>query len=241
MNDETYHLAKSIIDIKTKEVVYTPKEVSFQDILEKTSYFYKSFFNGKRNNEINFLDNKIAYLREKSLNEFNARAYITDERSIIKLPTSNNIKTASALVHEKAHTYQSIKDINECIPSFFELLFSFKEDKSNNGLLKSNINYKIKEAKKVAEYYVYCKRTNKRDLTSSKRYLNDFYDFIRLFNTYFKNKELVTKTLEDILFENGKLDSLKKVIYQDGDLKNNCYNISLWNVFLLPKYPCFIN
>lgn len=242
MEDKIYNLAKDIISIKTKKDEFVPKLITFEEEKRMTCEFYKKFFNNKKNNEIDLLDSKISYRKNKNLKDFNGRVFYGTLNNIIELPLENNIKTATGMVHEKAHTYQDFVYKNEIIPSFFELLFSYYYDKEYNGLFKSNVNYKINEAKKVAENYVYYFKNKKYDLKYHQNFLLEFYLSFYLFNIYLKKDEtLITKTLESILFENEKLDSLKNIIYQDSDFKNNCYSISLWNVFLLPKYPCFIN
>ncbi len=226
MIDNIDELAQTILNIKNKNIIYTPKKMSFDQIKKITENYYKNFFNNAQNKKIDLLDSKNSYRKNKALKDFNGRVYYGTINNIIELPFENNNKTAAGLMHEKAHTYQSYKDKNEIIPTFFELLFSLNEDKFDHGLLESNINYKIKEAKKSADNYLYY-RKRKIDLSNFEDYLCDFYYSFKLINLYLRKKDYVTKIIESILFKDEELGYLKKVIYEDDDFKNISLNISL--------------
>lgn len=215
-------LANYLIDVKIHDEKYLPRYVDFDDQKKMTNEFYQRFFDNKRNTQINVLDQKNLYRKNKNLKDFNGRVYYGTEGNIIELPLSNTIKTACAIMHEKAHTYQAFEEKNELIPSFFELLFSFYNDKENRGLFKNNVNYKIKEAKKAALSYVYYSNKKKKyDLSYQESYLSDFYLAFCLLDLYLNgDKKTITNTLDDILFKDEKLDTLKTLVYKTNKFKN---------------------
>lgn len=113
-----------------------------------TCEFYKKFFNNKKNNEIDLLDSKISYRKNKNLKDFNGRVFYGTLNNIIELPFKDNIKTATGMVHEKAHAYQDFIYKNEFIPSFLNYYFLIITIKNIMAFLKVMLIIKLMKLKR---------------------------------------------------------------------------------------------
>lgn len=213
-------IADEILTLNEIENIYLPSSLSLTDANEITKEFYKDFFNQRRNNEIEKLDSNIIFRRNTLFEDYNGRCKNGTKNSLIILPSKNDIKLAISMTHEKAHAYQNNEQINEIIPSFFEMLHAVRLNKEYTGILQDNLNYKIKEAKKAAKNYtMLCSNYSDDKLNNLTNYMFQFLLSLTLVDSYLKyeNKDEITILLDNILFEDGDYKKISETIYIDED------------------------
>lgn len=166
--------------------------------------------------------------RNTIMKEYNGRCKNGTNESLLILPNKNDVKLIISMTHEKAHTYQDNDQINEIIPSFFEILNAILLDKENPGLLHDDLDYKIKEAKKAASCYInFSSKFNDDKLKNFTDYMLQFLQAISLLDLYLDDKNEITNLLDDILFNKiNYKDSLDRLFtYQDFDIETKIKNL----------------
>lgn len=166
--------------------------------IKKSNDFYKSIFNDRLKN----IDDKIDYVADKNLTSYEGFCKPTGfspkgiSKVTIILPKEESVKKIVTISHEKAHAYHMLSNTktSELIPSFLDILNSLMLDKEFPGIKIDNINYKIREAKKVASLYL--KHKQKYNIKKQEDYMKDFAMAIFLVKKYLsKDKSEITEMI----------------------------------------------
>lgn len=191
-------LALEILLINEIKHQFKPPVITDDMAKQKSNSFYKSIFNDRLKN----IDDKIDYATDKNLTSYEGFCKPTSfnpkgiSKVTIILPKEESIKKIVTISHEKAHAYHMLSNTktSELIPSFLDILNSLMLDKEFPGIKIDNINYKIREAKKVASLYL--KRKQKYNIKKQEDFMKDFSVAIFLVKKYLsENKNEITEMI----------------------------------------------
>lgn len=211
-------VAKEILMLNELKSAYLPCSMQLEKAVSLSNEFYKNFFNQKRNKKIDKLNESTIYNRCNQMKTYQGISANGTQKSLIILPAYDNARLAITTTHEKAHTFQDTRQKNEIIPSFFEIIHARIMNKTHPGIFNDNLNYKIAQAKKAANSYIsLCKIYDDETLKNYIDYMFEFLESIRLTDLYLnqEKKEIITKLLDDILFNGFENQHIYSVLYSD--------------------------
>lgn len=201
-------LAQDILLLNESKNEFKAPFITNYDAIKKSNDFYHFIFNGALKN----IDNKISYVYDPKLVEYEGFCKPTEfssngvDKVTIILPEVKSIKKVITITHEKAHAYHMLSKVktSELVPSFLDILNAIVLDSDYPGIKVNNLDYKIKEAKKVATTYL--NRYSKYSKKVQENYMNDFLGAIYLVNKYLLQDENITEeTLKNLINKGNNL------------------------------------
>ena len=201
-------LAQDILLLNESKNDFKAPYITNCDAIKKSNDFYHFIFNGALKN----IDNKTNYVYDSKLVEYEGFCKTTEfssngvDKVTIILPEIKSIKKVITITHEKAHAYHMLSKVktSELVPSFLDILNAIVLDNDYPGIKVNNLNYKIKEANKVATTYL--NKHSKYSKKMQENYMNDFLGAIYLVNRYLLKDENITEEI------------LKSLINKDNNL-----------------------
>lgn len=191
-------LALEILLINEIKHQFNPPVITDDIAKQKSNDFYKSIFNDRLKN----INDKINYKINKKLTSYEGFCKPTGfsmegiSKVTIVLPKEESVKKIVTISHEKAHAYHMLSNLetSELIPTFLDILNSLMLDEVFPGIKIDNINYKIREAKKVASLYL--KHKQKYNTKIQEDYMKDFAMAIFLIKEYLsEDKDKITEMI----------------------------------------------
>lgn len=192
------NLAESILLLSEVNDEFKSPVISDEMALRKSNEFYNHVLQGALPN----IDDKINFVYDSKLFSFEGFCKPTlftpsgISKVTIILPEEKSIKKTIIISHEKAHAYHMLSNVktSETVPSFLDILNSIVLDAMFPGIKINNLNYKTKEAKKVA--YLYLNKRAKYDSKKLEEYMQDYANALYLVKEYLTgNKKEVEKSI----------------------------------------------